>query len=188
MARANATGDRLGNLLGAFALGIRDAMEDAFDAEGLDSRAAVVLVALLDFLPSGSVRRLSQVVGLTHSGAVRVVDRLAKAGLVERRPGGDLRSLGLALTDMGRRAALRLRARRRRVLGSLLTGLTAKQRLELADVCETLVANVTSQRLAMRTSGVTPSGGALCRLCDFAACGRPEGRCPAALTARRGAA
>ena len=186
LAGANARDDRLGNLLGALALGIGDAMQDAFEREGLDLRAATVLVALLDFSPSGSVRRLSQVIGLTHSGAVRVVDRLAEAGLVERQPGHDLRSLGLRLTGTGRRVASRLRGRRRHALRSLLTTLTAKQHAALTEGCETLIAQLTSQRLAMRASGEAPAGGALCRLCDFAACGRPEGRCPAASRASDG--
>lgn len=163
-------------------------MQDAFEREGLDLRAATVLVALLDFSPSGSVRRLSQVIGLTHSGAVRVVDRLAETGLVERQPGQDLRSLGLSLTGTGHRVASRLRSRRRHALRSLLTTLTANQHAALTEGCETLIAQLTSQRLAIRASGEAPAGGALCRLCDFAACGRPEGRCPAASRARRGVA
>lgn len=185
MAATSKADDRLSNLVGACALGIVDALQDAFDREALDSTTATVLVALLDFSPAGSVRRLSQVIGLTHSGAVRVVDRLVEAGLVERRPGYDLRSLGLRLTYAGRRTALRLRARRRRVMSSLLTGLSAQQRAQLTGVCEAVVTSLTSQRLAARASGVAPAGGALCRLCDFAACGRPAGRCPAAATARQ---
>ena len=45
---------------------------------------------------------LAQATGLTHSGAVRLIDRLATAGLVERRPGRDGRSLAIVLTPAGR--------------------------------------------------------------------------------------
>jgi hypothetical protein len=46
-----------------------------------------------------------------------------------------------------------------------------------------LITTITRQRLEQRASGVAPAGGALCRMCDFAACGRPDGACPAAVTA-----
>jgi hypothetical protein len=47
-----------------------------------------------------------------------------------------------------------------------------------------VLAKLAAQRRALRASGQMPPGGALCRLCDFVACGRPEGRCPVAGTAR----
>ena len=172
---------RLDNLLAALALGICDALESTFREDGFDSTAAAVLVALLDFTPSGSVQRLSDVIGLTHSGAVRLVDRLAAGGLVERDAGDDLRSKCVTLTRAGRRAALRLRRKRAQVVQSALGGLTAAQRRQLTTACEAAVGSVTAQRLAMRAAGETPAGGALCRLCDFAACGRAEGRCPSAV-------
>ena len=63
---------RLANLLGAVATGLADRVADSVDTTALDSRSQMALVALLDFSPKGSVHTLSQVVGLTHSGAVRI--------------------------------------------------------------------------------------------------------------------
>lgn len=178
---------RLVNLLAAAALGLSDRLHElGAEVAGVDAVAATALVALLDFAPGGSVRQLSQVVGLTHSGAVRLADRLAAAGLIRRHPGPDQRSRALELTSRGRSAALALRARRQSTGASLLEGLTDQQRVQLARCCEVLVANLTRHRLAQRASGVAPSGGALCRWCDFGACGRPAGRCPAAATASAG--
>ena len=178
---------RLANLLGAAAAGLTDAVDDAAAAAGprLDARAATALVALLDFAPSRPVRMLSQVVGLTHSGAVRLVDRLAAAGYVERGPGPDSRSVTVALTGQGRRAAERIREQRQQVISAALAGLTGPQRGQLTAACELIIANLTAQRLAQRAAGTPPAGGALCRMCDFAACGRPTGRCPAAAAAAR---
>jgi DNA-binding MarR family transcriptional regulator len=177
---------RLANLLGAAAAGLADAVDDAAATDPrLDARAATALVALLDFAPAGPVRMLSQVVGLTHSGAVRLVNRLAAAGYVERGPGADSRSVTVALTGQGRSAAQRIREHRQRVITGALTGLTAAQRGTLTAACEVVIANLTNQRLARRAAGAPPAVGALCRMCDFTACGRPEGRCPAAATARR---
>jgi MarR family transcriptional regulator, negative regulator of the multidrug operon emrRAB len=174
---------RLANLLGAVATGLTDAMDDSGLGDGLDSSAQAALVAMLDFSPSGSVRRLSQIIGLTHSGAVRVVNRLADAGWVRRGPGADARSVTVALTPAGRRLSRRVRDHRSEVVTSTMSGLTAQQRDDLTRACEVLVTNVTVQRLARRAAGDAPAGGALCRMCDFEACGRPDGRCPVARTA-----
>lgn len=175
---------RLANLLAATALGLTDRLHElGSDFAGTDPAAATALVALLDFSPHGSLRRLSQALGLTHSGTVRLVDRLAEAGLVRRESGQDQRSRAVVLTKEGRATALALRARRRSAAAALLEGLTAAQRAELTRACEVLIVNITRQRLARRAAGSAPAGGALCRWCDFNDCGRPAGSCPAARAA-----
>lgn len=175
---------RLANLLGAVARGLSDSMGDlGTAAANLDGRAAAALVALLDFAPSGSVHLLSEVVGLTHAGAVRLVDRLALAGYVERSPGRDARSLSVNLTSTGRRIARQIRSHRHTAITAAMAGLTQQQREQLATACEVLVTNLTNQRITQRASGTRPPGGALCRMCDFDACGRPAGQCPAATAA-----
>ena len=172
---------RLANLLGAVALGLTDDFGAA--AAELDRTTAAALVALLDFTPSGSVRRLSQVVGLTHAGGVRLVNRLVRAGYVARTPGEDARSISVRLTPLGRRQARQLRRHRHKTITAAMAGLTAEQRDQLTAACELLINNLTTQRLSQRARGASPSGGALCRMCDFTACGRSGGRCPAAITA-----
>src|SRR4051794_41929024 len=67
--------------------------------------AAVALSALHHLLDSPSIDLLRQVLGLTPSGAVRLVDRLAADGLVRRTPGPDGRQVAVVLTARGRRAA-----------------------------------------------------------------------------------
>jgi MarR family transcriptional regulator, negative regulator of the multidrug operon emrRAB len=172
---------RLANLVAAAALGLTGRLEElGSEAAGMDSAAATALVALLDFSPHGSLRQLSQILGLTHSGTVRLVDRLAAGGLVTREPGRDERSRAVTLTEHGGTTALAIRARRHRATSALLDGLSSRQRIQLTRACEILVANLTRQRLQQRATGTPPAGGALCRLCDFAACGRPDGNCPAA--------
>ncbi len=174
---------RLANLLGALSLGLHDAVDGTLEREGVDARTGAALVALLDFLPDGSVRRLSETIGVTHSGAVRVTDRLEACGYIQRAPADDLRAVRLRLTASGMRIARRIRAQRHAALASVLAGLTRQQRGDLATACEVMIATLTQQRLRQRQRGSSPSGGALCRMCDFAACERPQGRCPAARTA-----
>ncbi len=176
---------RLVNLLGAVALGITDAgVGDVASDTALDATAAAALVTMLDLARSSSVQALSQLIGLTHSGAVRLVNRLASAGFVARAAGPDGRTVTVRLTHRGRSVGQRIRAARQSAIAASLSGLTDRQREQLTTICEVLVANITAARLATRAAGRHPSGGALCRMCDPVACGRPSG-CPAARTATR---
>lgn len=119
----------------------------------------------------------------THSGAVRLVDRLVTAGYVKRGPGGNARSVAVTLTPAGAAVAHEVRAARKAAVTRAIKALSDGQRAALTDVCESLVGELTRQRLQQRAAGATPPGGALCRMCDFTACGRDHGACPAARTA-----
>jgi DNA-binding MarR family transcriptional regulator len=175
---------RLINLVGAAALGLSDStVGDVAFTNGLDASAAAALVGLLDLARSSSVQRLSQFIGVTHSGAVRLVNRLADAGLVERTPGTDARTLAVKLTRRGQTVARRIRGERHAAIEAALAGLTERERKALGAICDVVIANLTSARLAVRSDGGHPSGGALCRMCDPVGCGRPDGTCPAARTA-----
>jgi DNA-binding MarR family transcriptional regulator len=168
--------DRVGNLLGALSLSIADRTADAVgEAAGQSESAAVALSALYHFLDQPSVDMLRRVLGLTPSGTVRLVDRLERAGHVVRRPGRDGRSVSLALTPSGRRAAARVTAARGEVLEDVLAVLSPDER----DAFELMLARV--------LPGLIRGPGAvrwMCRLCDMRACGRDEGRCPVANAAR----
>src|SRR5690349_2761191 len=98
-------------------MGVTDgSLGDVAASVGLDSSAAAALVVLLDLAPSASVQRLSLMVGLSHSGAVRLVNRLTEYGLVERRPGTDRRSVSVGLSRRGAALARRIRAERRQAI------------------------------------------------------------------------
>ena len=61
---------------------------------------AMLAIAVRD--DAMSVKDLAEQLLLTHHGAVQLIDRMAKAGLVQRRPSvTDRRSVNLALTDKG---------------------------------------------------------------------------------------
>jgi MarR family transcriptional repressor of emrRAB len=152
-------------------------------AADLEGAAPAALIALLDFSPHGSVHALSQVVGLTHSGAVRLVDRLVAAGYAERGPGRNARSLTVTLTPTGAAVAHSVRAARHNAITRTIGQLSDIQRATLTQLCESLISELTQQRLEQRAGGGAPAGGALCRMCDFTACGRDHGACPAAQTA-----
>jgi MarR family transcriptional repressor of emrRAB len=124
--------------------------------------------------------QLRRAVGLTPSGAVRLVDRLVAEGNVERRPGFDGRSVSLVLTAKGRRAARRVLAARSEAIHGVLDLLTGAERASLRPIVERMLGVVTLARLAERERGHEPVDGWLCRLCDFEACQRDRGACPVA--------
>jgi DNA-binding MarR family transcriptional regulator len=168
--------DRTANLLGALSLAVSDLASDAVgDAVGQSETAAVALSALHHFLEDPSIDLLRQVLGLTPSGTVRLVDRLEDAGYVKRMPGHDGRSVSVRLTASGRRAAKRVSAARADVLGDALSGLAPKERRAFEEA------------LSLVLTGLIRGPGAvrwMCRLCDTSACGRQSGRCPVANAAR----
>jgi DNA-binding MarR family transcriptional regulator len=168
--------DRTGNLLGALSLAVADRTTSAAgDALGQSESAAVALSALHHFLDDPSVDLLGRVLGLTPSGAVRLLDRLQEAGYVTRRPGRDGRSISVRLTASGRRAAERVSAARAAVLEDALSDLSPAERHTLDQLVSRLLVGLIREPGATRWT---------CRLCDTTACGRDAGRCPVANAAR----
>lgn len=164
--------ERQANVLGALAQAITDqAAQAAAAAAGQSMSAAAALSALHHFLDRPTLDQLHQVLGLTPSGAVRLVDRLVEAGLVTRAAGGDRRSRSVVLTDAGRRVAEQVGAARAALLTSALDGLSPAERETLYALMSRIMANVVRSK----------EGGAwICRLCDVGFCGRASGHCPAA--------
>ncbi|MEO8686777.1 MAG: helix-turn-helix domain-containing protein, partial [Solirubrobacteraceae bacterium] len=79
------TSARQANLLGTLSLAVTGRVEAAVAARSPHGPSApAALSALEGYLGGEPIDTLARVLGLTHSGAVRLVDRLAGAGLVER--------------------------------------------------------------------------------------------------------
>jgi DNA-binding MarR family transcriptional regulator len=172
MTAAGGDAERTGNLLGALALALTDRTSDAIAAAaGLSGTGATTLSALHHFLDGPSVDRLRQVLGLTSSGTVRLVDRLEQEGYVRRVAGSDGRTTLVRLTPAGRRAARRVSAARARVLADAIAVLGPDDRDRLDELISRMLAGM------VRGPGATRW---LCRLCHVRACGRAEGRCPVA--------
>jgi MarR family transcriptional repressor of emrRAB len=168
--------NREANVVGAVALALADAMRAAVErAGGHGASGPAAIVALDGLLAGASIDRLARVCGLSHSGAVRLVDRLAEDGLLERRTGADGRSVALALTAAGRRSAARIRAQREAATEAALAPLGAGERAALARAAELVLAGMAAEEA---------DEDRICRLCDGEACGRPRGRCPVASAAR----
>jgi DNA-binding MarR family transcriptional regulator len=157
---------RAANLLGAHALVVADRMREAVDME---LSSAAVLSALETFADGASIDELRRVLGLSHSGGVRIVGRLEGRGLLAREPDpDDRRAVRLHLTAEGRRVARRVLAHRHAALASLLAPLGARETADLERLLERLLAAAT---------GSGEDANRICRLCDPEVCGHPD-RCP----------
>jgi DNA-binding MarR family transcriptional regulator len=158
------------NLLGALALTLSDRLEGAITgAAGLAETDAIALSALHHFLESPRVDLLAQVLGLSSSGAVRLLDRLEAAGLVRRTTAGDGRVTAVALTASGRRKAQAVTQARSELMEQTLRALTPSERRQFGELAGKLLVGL------IRPPGATRW---TCRLCDIVACGRPAGHCP----------
>jgi DNA-binding MarR family transcriptional regulator len=168
--------DRAANMFGALSLVIADQASDAVaEAAGRSESAAAALSALLHFLDRPSVDLLRQVLGLTSSGTVRLLDRLAESGYVERGPGADGRSASVSLTEQGRLAALQVSDARATVLEDALAVLSPAERAVFEQLAGKVLVGM------MRGPGAVRW---ICRLCDIGICRGTEGGCPVGNAAR----
>lgn len=163
--------DRSGNLITALVVALADALEETTRRTGVHGSSGASALATIHFAPGERIDQLSRVLGITGSGAVRLVDRLVADGLVERRPGHDRRSVSLWLTEAGVEVAETIVAERRAVLEQALGPLTGEQQRQLAAMAETLLAGLAVDR---------ERADRICRLCDYVAC--PQERCPVELS------
>jgi len=118
--------------------------------------------------PGQPVGAVGRTLGLTHSGAVRLSDRLEAAGLVRRTSVGPGRTLALHLTAAGQLAAEQALNRRRAVVDQLVRQLDPGEAAALERLAGRLLAAITTDRDSARR---------LSRLCDEPLCTTDAG-CP----------
>ena len=148
------------NVLAAWALDAHDALAAAAGDLGLDQRQLAALTLVGEY-EGCSIDWLRRRVGLSHPGAVRLVDRLERDRFVRRsRAGG--REVGLSLTPQAQRVLERWHAAREAAIEGLLAGLDPGQRAALAETLAVAIARRHRSR---------PQADALCRTCDWPACG-----------------
>lgn len=153
--------DRTANLLGVVALAVADRIEEAardiLNHAG-ETPAAIVVIGY-GLGPSND--QLRRVLGLSHPGSVRLVDRLVADGLVERRAGRDKRAIALHLTRKGTVVRQALLGGRLAVIRPFLTPMTAREQEALAALLHKMLSSME----ATDTERCT-----LCRLCDDSVC------------------
>jgi MarR family transcriptional repressor of emrRAB len=150
----------LANLLGAFAIRLSDEIRTSISAMGHDVSMAAALVHLAKY-PGEAIEALRAPLEMSHSGCVRLVDRLEQSGYLERKDGVDARSVALHLTRNGREVAAEILRRREETLVRALNPISEQERGALARILQKLLPNEVPTALAALRA---------CRLCDYEAC------------------
>ena len=169
------------NRLGAVALTISDQVREAAEnATGMAGGLPAALVSLREWADGTSVDVLAEALRVSHSRAVRIVDRLEEAGLARREadPSDGRRAL-VWLEAPGRELADRAVTARAEVLAGAIADLDSAQLRRLERTLAALLDTTTVDSRAARET---------CRLCDAHACGHYDGRCPVTHAASRRAA
>lgn len=153
--------DRTANLLGALGLAVADRIgEAARQTLGHVGETPAALV-VIGYGLGPSNDQLRRILGLSHPGAVRLVDRLVADGLVERREGRDRRAIALYLTPQGHALREALLLERLGSIRPVLAPLSAEEEQMLGTLLQKLLAALPATDLE-RCS--------LCRLCDNRVC------------------
>lgn len=154
-------GTKAANMLGALAIVLADDLRAGInEALGASGETAAALI-LIGANPGLKIAEIATALGLTHSGAVRLIDRLAAEGLARKAPGADSRTVLVRLSPKGaarRRAAL---ARRARVLARAMALLEPAEAEAFAAAIAKLLHGLLTR---------PDQGHRFCRMCD-------EGRC-----------
>lgn len=154
--------DKLANMLGALALTLTDELRAAVEAAAPEPGGAAAALVLCGKEEEVTIERLRRVLGLSHPGAVRLVDRLVAAGALERRPSvHDRRAVTLHPTRTGKRIEQDILNTRRATLKRALGALGRTERRQLETIIAKLLVSLTRDH---------DHADAICRLCEEAAC------------------
>jgi MarR family transcriptional repressor of emrRAB len=158
------------NLLGALVVAVNDKMQQQAEAEiSMAGQAAAALVTIGHNFGE-SVEFLSGILQLSHSGCVRLVDKLEEEGLIERRAGKDRRSVALYLTETGQQRKRDVLRARRDALSWVFETLDHRQQEQLTQLMEVMLKAITTCKADADT---------ICRLCEEKVCA--QARCPVTL-------
>ena len=105
--------------------------------------------------------QLRRVLGLSHSGTVRLVDRLVAQGLVKRSEGNDKREIALFATKRGKALRELILKGRLAAIRPLLDPLTGDEQEQLWSLLRKILSSLETDDMDRRT---------LCRLCDNRVC------------------
>ena len=158
---------RTSNLFGALALAVADKLRETVESTSGYIAAAPSAIVQIGTSPNESIDRLRQTLGLSHSAAVRIAERLESDGLIQKTRGEDGRVAMLALTPAGRSVMYDILLNRRSMLSSVLEDLAADDWSALTRIVEKVMPRLVVSR---------NDSDHVCRLCDEDVC--PYDRCP----------
>lgn len=162
------TDEQIANVLAALALHLSERIEMRTESAAEHGSSAPSALVVIFQHPGETIDHLSKALNLTHSGTVRLVDRLLADNLLTKTQGKDARAVALACTATGKsRAKATLRARKAEV-EPIVASLTSNERA----VLESILRKIPWEGVASARDGIHT-----CRLCDIDICFM-RGNCP----------
>lgn len=153
---------KIENLVGAMALALSDSLHSGTQEKAPEPGPAASAITLLHHEPGMTIEQLRRALRLSHPGTVRLVDRLAQDGLVERRASAeDRRAVALHLTDNGEASCTAILSARRASIACALQALNQEERKLFGHLAEKLLGNLVHD---------DERAYQVCRLCDRQSC------------------
>ncbi|TIM09992.1 MAG: MarR family transcriptional regulator [Mesorhizobium sp.] len=156
------TDSRIENVIGALAVAFADILQRDAQAKAPEPGPAASAITLIGHVPGLSIERLRRALSLSHSGTVRLVDRLVAEGLAARFSApDDHRAVALRLTPLGETTCSAILSARQKGLASALAVLSQEELQEFGNLAAKLLRGlVSTEDHAYR----------ICRLCNYTAC------------------
>lgn len=151
------------NTLSALVLLIHDLLESGLKDELELGSSAVAGVIAVGNNPDIQVGQLARRLGLSHSGTVRLVQRLEEEGLLVKWRGGDARTVTLHLTEAGEAAKERLFETLEEIVATILEPLEDREPQEFLTL---------ARKVLSRFEAPAEVFEAACRFCDAHHCTR----------------
>ncbi len=139
-----------------------DNIRRAADARAPEPGQATAAINLIHIEPKIGIERLRRALGLSHPGAVRLIERLVEDGMVVRGAAShDRRAVALSLTKSGEDTARAIAEERQSGLTRALAALAPDERASLGALAGKLLRNLV---------GGKNDAYAICRLCNHDVC------------------
>ncbi|UJF18449.1 winged helix DNA-binding protein [Vibrio sp. SS-MA-C1-2] len=150
------------NLIGTFSTNVDSQIReniDSLNSHGINHESALVTIYNH---PDDNINTLSKVLGLTHSGTVRLINKLEGLGYLLRvKSQNDGRNMTLQLTDTGRSRAVQVLSKRDEVTKAVIDMLDDEQKSSLTSILESVLEKMTNNTEEARRT---------CRLCNEGVC------------------
>lgn len=153
--------NRTANLLGVVGLAVADRIQDTAREVLKHTGETPAALVVIGYGLGPSNDQLRRILGLSHSGTVRLVDRLVADGLIERREGQDKREVALFVSKRGKALREEILKERLAVIRPLLKPLSSEEQETFAALLHKMLSSMETTDMERCT---------LCRLCDDRVC------------------
>jgi DNA-binding MarR family transcriptional regulator len=163
---------RTANLLGALAGEVANRLDRQLKSHPDQTNSSAAALNIIAYYEGCTNARLARALHLSHTAAVRLVDKLEVEGLVESRDADDGRAVALYLAVAGKAQAWTILEGRCVTLSGLIDVLSGKEQDQFARCLEKILCCLTETR---------DHADYIFRLCDDIAC--PPEQCAVHLAA-----